>query len=335
MRGQAAQTLFSPAGWLQARAARRLVTASRAEAGTAAQDAGARAGVAYVGVVQARALLAERRRELKLATDLLGVAQAQLQAGVGTRLDVVRAQTQIAASRAGIELARGQLTQAQIDLARALGLAPGVEFALSDSLGPRLGRASVPEDSGAAVALALQRRPELATATAQLFAARAAERAVAARRLGQLQLVGDYGLNGPAPDNLITTGRLALQYSIPFFEGFRLEGQRHERAAQRGEASVRLGDLREQVAGEVQGALAAVQSGEARQALAGEQVRLAEEELREARLQFSNGLAGNIAVINAQQDLVRASDAMIEALAATARARVRLARAVGVTQSLQ
>lgn len=59
------------------------------------------------------------------------------------------------------------------------------------------------------------------------------------------------------------------------------------------------------------------------------------EEEREAGQLFANGLAGNIAVINSQTDLARAHTAVIEAEAQTALARVRLARAAGVTLTLE
>jgi outer membrane protein TolC len=108
-----------------------------------------------------------------------------------------------------------------------------------------------------------------------------------------------------------------------------------EQEAQVRAAAVRLADLRHQIAADVESALADVASGEAQQNIAVEQVQLATEELREARLRFQNGIAGNIEVVNAQSDLSHARSALVEAQAHTAAARVRLARAVGVAPTLQ
>jgi len=170
--------LFNPAGWLRARAAQRNLTASRAELGTAQQGAAAQAGAAYVAAAQAQATLEARRRELDLAQELQGVAEKQLQAGVATRLDLVRARTQVATARSAIELAQYQVTQSQIDLARALGLPPEHRFALTDTLGESLGRSSVPETRQETVVLALDQRPERRAARARYAAASTTARAV-------------------------------------------------------------------------------------------------------------------------------------------------------------
>ncbi|HEX9107858.1 MAG TPA: TolC family protein [Longimicrobiales bacterium] len=334
-RPQLAQTLFDPSAWARASAARAQVAASAGQAGTTGQTAAAQAASAYVQLAHATALVAARQEDLRLAGELIRDAQAQFNAGVGTRLDVVRARTQEAEARAAVALARTGVTQAEIALARTLGLPPGTRFALRDSLAAALGRSDAPDAIAAAEGLALAQRPELAAAASAVSAARLAARATQAQRLGRLQLAGDYGWNGPKPNDMIRTGQLAVQYSIPFFDGLRLEGQVQEQQALRREAEVRLADLREQVAGEVRTALAALTSGAEQERIAAEQVALAQEELREARLRYTNGVSGNIDVITARADLVRARSAMIDALAQTASARVQLARAVGVTPSLR
>jgi outer membrane protein TolC len=133
---------------------------------------------------------------------------------------------------------------------------------------------------------------------------------------------------------MIRTGKIALEYQIPIFQGGRISGAVHEQEAVVGQAQVHLSDLREQITADVTTAIAALQSGEAQQTMAREQLTLAEEELREARLRFGNGIAGNIEVVNAQSSLIRARDALIQAMANTALARVQLARAVGVTTTV-
>ena len=65
-----------------------------------------------------------------------------------------------------------------------------------------------------------------------------------------------------------------------------------------------------------------------------ERLQLASEEISQARERFTNGVAGNIEVINAQSSLVRARDADIDARFAVASARVALARAAGVARNI-
>jgi outer membrane protein len=334
-RGEASQVLFSPSSWLQVRAASEDVTTKQAEMGTSRQDAATAAAEAYVAACQAQATLGARRREQALAEQLQAISQQQLKAGMATRLDLVRAESQVASARSGIALAQYASTRAQIDLARALGRSPVQRFDLVDTLSISLGSLPELEAREGALAMAMKERLELAAARARYAAGQTAARSISAERLGMLRLVGNYGYNGIAPDDWIRTGLVSVQYSVPFFEGGRQEGRRREQLARAEEASVQLRDLQDRIVAEVTNALEALEAGKARQSIATDQLRLAEEEVREARALFEQGLAGNIEAIQAQAELEKAHTTMIDALAQTALARVRLARAAGIVLTLQ
>src|SRR5207245_9297978 len=92
--------------------------------------------------------------------------------------------------------------------------------------------------------------------------------------------------------------------------------------------------LRQQSAGGVDAALLDLRSAEAQQVVGAERLRLAADELAQARERFKAGVAGNIEVIDAQSNLIRARDTDIDARFAAASARVALARAVGVASTL-
>jgi len=98
---------------------------------------------------------------------------------------------------------------------------------------------------------------------------------------------------------------------------------------------VRASDLRQQIAAEVRGALLEIGSGEQLARVAREQLALAEEELAQAKERFTNGVAGNIELINAQASRLRARDALIDAHFATASAGATLARATGTAAELR
>ena len=100
------------------------------------------------------------------------------------------------------------------------------------------------------------------------------------------------------------------------------------------ESRVRERDLRQQIAADVDAALLDLRSAEAQQIVAAERLRLATDELAQARERFKAGVAGNIEVIDAQSNLIRARDTDIDARFAAASARVALARAVGVASTL-
>ena len=123
--------------------------------------------------------------------------------------------------------------------------------------------------------------------------------------------------------------------SIALFDGAGREARMRQKDAVMHESEERTRDLAQQVSAEVQAALIDVDSGREQEAIARERVGLALQQLEEARIRFRSGVASNIDLIEAQSALVRARDAEIGARAATATARIHLARAAGVAESLR
>ena len=122
--------------------------------------------------------------------------------------------------------------------------------------------------------------------------------------------------------------------SIPLLDGFRREARSAEQGAVAQQSEARVGDLRRRIAAQVRSALLDLGSGQEQHGVAEERLSLAVEELDEARERFAGGVAGNIDVITAQANLNLARDAEIDSRYATAEARVRLAAATGVVDTI-
>jgi len=292
------------------------------------------AALAYRRAARAHAAADARRADLGIASELLTLAQDQRRAGVSPGIDVTRAETQVVSARSQLVVAENLLERARIDLARALGIDPALRLELADTLGAGLGASQAPEDSGAALALAHQRRPELIAERMRLQRARTERSAIAAERLPRLDAAADVGLSNDTWDGAPTTRSVGLALTLPILDGLRREGRLDEQRAAIDEAEVRGRDLEHQVAADVRGALLDLGSGLELRQEAVDRLRLAEEELAQARERFSSGVANNIEVINAQSSLVRARDADIEARYVIAAARVNLAHAAGVCQTV-
>jgi outer membrane protein len=332
---RASQPLFDAASWLRLRSAGLGVGVSRAEAGGSAEAAAQTAALAYVRATRAAAVVSARDADLGLARQLASLAEDQVRAGTAARIDVIRARTQEAAARGALLVAQNQAARATIDLARALGFDPVTRFVLSDTLSTTLGSSAAPAETDAALALALAQRPELAAERSRLARAVAERRAIQSERLPRLDFSADYGLSGAHSSDALATRTVMLAASMPIFDGLRREGRIAEQAAVARESEVRERDLRQQVAAEVFGAELDVSSGLEQESVAMERLRLAEEELAQARERFTSGVAGNIEVISAQSSLLRGRDALIDARTAAASARIALARAAGVARTVR
>src|SRR2546421_405785 len=191
---------------------------------------------------------------------------------------------------------------------------------------------AAPRDS--VVAAGLTNRPDLRAELARAGAARQTGAAIRAERLPRLEVAADYGVNGRTVPGAISTRDLTLQVSVPILDGFRREARLAEQDAVVRESQVRERDLRQQIAADVDGSLLDLHSAEAQQAVATERLRLAAQELSQSRERFKAGVAGNIEVIDAQSNLIRARDTDIDARFAAASAHVSLARAAGVARTL-
>jgi outer membrane protein TolC len=330
----ATQTLFDFASIARLRAARAQADGSGAERSVVVEGAARIAAVAYLRAARAAASVNARRADSSLAAELVRLAAAQKAAGVSAAIDLTRARTQLAVAEGLLIVAQNQSDRARIDLARALGLEPATPLTLTDTLSSTLGATDAPADRDAAVARAVASRPDLQAEVARGVAARRTGSAIAAERLPRISLEGDYGVNGPTVPSAISTRQIAVAVSIPILDGFRREGRLAEQDAIAQASEVRERDLHQGIAAEVGGALLDLHSAEAQQGIAAERLRLAEDELAQARERFAAGVAGNIEVINAQASLLQARDADIDARFGAAVARVTLAGAVGAAHLL-
>ena len=190
VRGKLSQAIFDYAALSRVRSARSTAVAGNATASDVAEQAAVTASLAYLRAQRADADLVAREADSVLADSLLGIANDQLTAGVGVALDVTRAQAQLAAVRAQLIAARNERDRSRLDLLRALGLSLDAHVELADTL-TRLVMSDTMPNEQAAIAQALQDRPDLRAADQQLAAARQTSGAIRAERLPSLTAFGD------------------------------------------------------------------------------------------------------------------------------------------------
>ena len=332
-RGRVSQSVFDYGAIERVRAARAGVTAASADVGSAAEQAASVAAAAYLRTLRSEAQLRARIADSTLACELTSIARDQLHAGVGVALDVTRAEAQLAGVRAQLIAARNDRSRARLDLARALNLALDAPLTLTDSLGamPSVERV----DEQAVIERALATRPDLRAVTEQLHAAESQIAAIRAERLPSVAVFGDDGVIGKNTEHLLTTYQMGLQVSIPLFDGRRREARVREQEAAVHDVDVRRRDLRLQIAAEVRAAVLDLGSAREQVDAAQQRLRLAEQELSQARDRFRAGVAGNADVITASLALNGARNLVIDAQTAYQSARVALARAEGSVASLQ
>jgi multidrug efflux system outer membrane protein len=311
-----------------ARAALSTLAASRFDAETARLTLVSGVANAYFQVLSVRDRLRLARDNAAIAERVLGVVSSRVKFGNASGLDLNRQQTTVLTQRAAVPPLELQERQALAALAILLGRAPEGFDVVATSI-TALG---VPVAAPGLPAALLLRRPDLASAEAQLVAANANIGAARAALLPSIQLTGSLGLASSELLSLASPTRsLSLGASLlePIFNAGRLQ-------AQVDIASARQGELVETYRRAILAALADVENSlaaagrTAEQEVFQQQVRAgAKRSLDLAELRYKAGSDDLLTVLDAQRTLFAAQDQEAQVLLSRLQASVALYKALG------
>lgn len=275
------------------------------------------------------------RTNLDLAKRLLEENEIRVKVGTMAPLDVVSAQSEVAAREEGVILAENALAEAEDDLKRAIF--PQNDPAMwSTRVNPtdRPTAEPVPVNIEAAVQNALSNRTDVVAARKSLERADYNLQYARNRLMPQLDLQANYGGSGAGGTQIIRDGvggpvidtipggygdALSEVFGADFptwTVGFNVSYAIPNRSAKAGAASAQLSKdqtlasfrrLELQVAAEVRTAGRAVESGFKRVASTQAARRLAAERLDAEEKKFAAGMSTNFLVTQAQRDLATAS----------------------------
>jgi outer membrane protein TolC len=313
-RGFKASELALDAGKMDERDARDLIVRAIAALYLNAQSAAARVDAAQSRVTDSSTLL-------KLAAD-------KHDAGTATGVDVLRAQVQLANDRQALLVARNQLQQALLELARNLGLSPGTPLELADPLDFR----PLPQpEIEALTPSALAARADYLSLAAQHAALIEQQRANRARSYPKLSVNGNFGGIGRSIGGVAATGLVQGQIDFTLFDRDR-GGEAQELASRVKRIDDQIADLGRGIEEELREALLNLDSASQQVTVAREGQQLARRELEMARDRFQAGTANNVEVVTAQDELARAEENYIVAVSSHVDAKFALARAMGGTE---
>lgn len=330
---RASETLFDASVLARYRSAKDSALASGADSRAIGELSAASAGLAYLRALSAGETVRAREADSAVAASLLDQANQLVNAGVSAAIDGTRSEVQLASVRTQLEVARNQRDRTLLDLARALDLPPETPLVLADSLS--IGETAIPDTPEAAVAFALEHRPEVEAERGRTRVLQRSLKAIGYEYLPSLGFAGQYQQSGTRLAGLAGSYSAQLFVSIPLLDGFRRPARQQEQAARLEAQRIREHDLERQVATDTRQALLDLSSADHQVQLAGDRLRLAERELGQARDRFAAGVAGSVETTSAQGGLVAARDALIQARVNAAVARLVALRALGVLEQLK
>jgi outer membrane protein len=311
---------------------RRYQSVRRSAAATELDTAATRNRVAamvaglYFGVQRSRALVDAAKAQTDLDQNLLKLARDRRDAGVGTGLDVTRAESRLAADQHRLLQTQNDARTAELRLLRAMGDRPGLELDLTDGMNSSILTVDPVET---AISTALKNRPEIKAEETRVDAARIAARGSSAERLPTIQAFADYGNNGNR-ELFVPTNSVGLQLQIPLFDGGRRSAHRTTAESQQRQADIRARDLRDEIEFDVRVAVDNLASAREQLRAADQALKLAQDELELARLRFEAQVTTQIDVVNAQTQLADARSRQVNAVYVLKNAEIEYQRATGV-----
>jgi outer membrane protein, multidrug efflux system len=312
------------------RAAESSAAASRFDRDTAQVTLVSGVATSYFDVLALRARLAIARENLATAQQVLDLVSARARNGAASALDVSRQQATVLSQQAALLPLEQQERQTLAALAVLVGRTPEG----FDVKGTAIAGLTVPAIDPGLPSSLLVRRPDLASAEAQLGAANADVAAARAALLPTITLTGTAGLASTALTSLATGGTtaaigIAASLLQPIFDGGRLRGQKAIAESRERELVETYRKAILSAFADVEQALAGTSRLGQQEQLQDEVVTQAREALRLAEIRYRAGADDQLSVLDAQRTLFTATDQLAQTQLSRLQAAVSLYKALG------
>ena len=318
--------LFDLTLWHRYQASKQGVEAVKAQRLTVREQAVLLVVSQYLGSQRAAADVKAAQSRVELAQALYDQAADLQRAGVGTGIDTLRANVQLQNEKQRLIVARTQLDTALFGLSRLVNADARQQIEIADEV-------SFFETPEFAADQTLDRawsgRPETRELQARREALQLARQAAGESRLPALRFAGGWAYQGVSSSTLIPTYQYVFTLDVPVFTGGRIAAEQARADLDIRKLEQQETDLRNRIALEVKTALRQLEAARSEVDVASLAVKLAREEVEQAGDRFRAGVANNIEVITAQDELARANDNQIAALYRYNQARADLAHASG------
>lgn len=317
--------------WRRYRASQFGIDATRAQEITVREESVLLVVSQYLGSQRAAADVQAAQSRVDLAQALYDLSTDLQKNAVGTGIDTLRANVQLQNEKQRLIVARTQLETSLFGLARLLSIDPRRPIELADQVSFF---DTPPVSADRTLDRAYAARPELREILTLEQRAKLEQLSAADQRLPRFSITGVWMEQGLTPNSIIPVYQYQGNLDFPIFTGGRIQAERARAELTLRQLKQQEQATRDRIALEVRTAIAQLDSARGEVEVANLGIQLARQEVEQARDRFQAGVANNIEVITAQDELSRASDNQIAALYRYNQARAGLAHATGHMEAL-
>ncbi|HEX3747746.1 MAG TPA: TolC family protein [Bryobacteraceae bacterium] len=285
----------------------------------------------YLGCQRATADVSAGQSRVQLAQAVYDQSADLQKNGVGTGIDTLRANVQLQNEKQRLIQSQTELQTSLNGLARLLSIDPHRPLDIADQVS-FFDTPATPLDQ--TIEKAYTTRPEMHALRTEQERASLAQRAAGDQRLPKVSFSGFWAEQGLSPDTIIPVYQYQGSVMFPLFTGGRIQADRAKADLAIRQLQQQETELKNRIALEVKNAVAQVESARNEVTVANSGVQLAREEVSQARDRFQAGVANNLEVITAQDELARANDNQIGALYRYNQARASLAYSEGQMEAM-
>ncbi|MBN9546462.1 MAG: TolC family protein [Alphaproteobacteria bacterium] len=283
----------------------------------------------YFTVLATRERIVIARQNIDAAKRILTVVQAKVTNGVSSNLDLAQEQSLVATQEARLPGLIEQEREARYALAILLGRSPEG----FDVNGQNLNGIMSPSVQAGMPSELLLRRPDVAQAEANLFAAHANVDAARAAFFPVVNLTAGRSYASAFTDTLFSPSSMAWSIGASLvqtiFDGGRLKAQDDLALAQQQEQIATYRKTVFTALSNVESALGQVSANNDQLVALTEEVRASTEAFRISELQYREGTIDILSLLQAQQSLFNAQDTLVQTKLARLDANVSLYIALG------
>ncbi len=310
-------------------AAESSLRASQYDRETVALTVVASVATSYFQLLSLRDRIVIARRNLENAQGVLKITQARVDAGVAVPLELAQQRANVAGQEANIPTLEQQERETRAALALLLGRPVQGFEVMATSIAPL----NAPNVAPGLPSALLARRPDVRRAEALLVAGDADIDAARAAFFPSISLSGSLGASSAALSSLLNPSNIAYAIGAlllqTIFDGGQNQANYDTASARREEILLNYRTAVITAFSEVDVALGAVASQEARERASQIQADQAREAYRIAELRYRAGVEGFLTVLDAQRSLNAAQDQLAQAKVARLQVAVTLFRVLG------
>jgi len=280
----------------------------------------------YLFCLRADANVKAVQTRVELATALHKLASDRQSTGAGTGLDTLRANVELQNEKQQLIVAQTEYQTGLYALSRLLSLDPQRSIELTDQVSFFETPVSDVEKS---LEQAYANRPEMKAILADELRLQKDRSAASDSRLPSFTVDGGWAYNGLSVSTSIPIYQVTAAVSVPLYTGGRIKAEIAKADLDLKKIEQQKQDLSNQIAQQVLTASARMDAARNEVTVANDALKLADDEVLQARDRLQAGVANNIEVITAQDALSRANDNQINALYRYNQSRADLAFAMG------